>query len=66
MNNDNNTQRCGACGKEFPSRDLTWVNDRYGIPYKKVCWDCREQTEDEISRFKFDPSYAGERLEDDY
>lgn len=61
-----NMQRCGACGKELPSRDLIWVNDRYGIPYKKVCWDCYEQTEDEISRFEFDPSYAGERLESDY
>ena len=66
MSNDNNTQRCGACGKELPSRDLAWVNDRYGIPYKKVCWDCFEQTQDEISHFIFDPSYAGERLKDDY
>ncbi len=47
-----NMQRCGACGKEFPSCDLTWVNDRYGIPYKKTCWDCFEQTQDEISHSK--------------
>ena len=32
MSNDNNTQRCGACGRELPSRDLA----RYGIPHKNV------------------------------
>jgi hypothetical protein len=68
MNNNTSDrkQHCGVCGKEVPSYDLLWVNDRYGIPYKKVCWDCYEKTQEEISHFVFDPGYAGERLEGDY
>ena len=45
---------------------IVWVNDRYGTPFKKVCWDCQEETEDSINGFVFDPLDAGECLEGDY
>ena len=34
------TQRCMECEKVFDSNELHWINDNYGIPYKKVCDGC--------------------------
>lgn len=33
------------CHKEFDAVDLWWINDNYGIPYKKVCDDCYDEVE---------------------
>lgn len=41
-------QLCMSCKIEFDKEDLTWVNDNYGIPYKKVCYDCEEEVTREI------------------
>jgi predicted 3-demethylubiquinone-9 3-methyltransferase (glyoxalase superfamily) len=55
---------CQHCKKERNRQDLTWVKDRYGIPYKLVCDNCFDEVEESINRWEFDESYAGERLYD--
>lgn len=63
------TRICSCCKHERPAKEFSWVNDRYGIPWKKVCWegDCLSKTRAEIAPFEFDPDEAGESLEpDDY
>jgi len=55
---------CSHCKKMVPHRTgKVWVTDRYNIPYKKVCFDCREAVEEEISGYVFDAGYAGESLD---
>jgi len=55
---------CPICNDE--SAEI-WVKDRYGIPYKKVCFNCVEDAEKEINNWEFDNTYAGEYLlEDNY
>lgn len=41
-------QYCGNCKKLFDRNDLTWINDNYGIPYKKVCDDCYSEVNEQI------------------
>ena len=61
------TRHCSECKSERLATEFIWVNDRYGIPYKKVCWGCEEKVRREISEFVFDAAYAGESLEpEDY
>jgi hypothetical protein len=59
-------RKCPNCDRLVDNADMVWVNDRYGIPYKKVCPECIQEVEDEIGGWEFDPDFAGERLEDDY
>jgi hypothetical protein len=58
-------QPCARCEKMFNRNELTWVTDSYNIPYKKVCDECYEKTEEEIRDWRLDEGYAGERLEPD-
>ena len=41
-------QFCGKCKQIFDRNDLTWINDNYGIPYKKVCEGCYEEVHEQI------------------
>lgn len=43
-------QLCMNCKKEFERYELQWINDLYGIPYKKVCDDCYEEVNEQISQ----------------
>lgn len=58
---------CPKCHKIVDRWDMAWVNDIYGIAYKCVCYDCLEETQQEISGWRFDEADAGEHLEpEDY
>lgn len=57
---------CPECKKDVPASSKAWVNDYYRNPYKKVCYDCYDKVWDEINEFRFDPSDAGEAMEEDY
>lgn len=60
-------RECPHCGELVTKDDLTWVHDRYGIPYKKVCWDCYGEVDNEINHYEYDYLDAGECLEvEDY
>lgn len=61
-------RECSECRREVPADEFEWTYDRYGNPWRKVCFDCSAAVEREIvERFEFDASYAGEALEpDDY
>ena len=50
---------CTKCGK--PGADT--VTDRYGIYFGTLCEPCEEASG--IRNWKFDASYAGERLEEE-
>lgn len=40
---------CPECNKAVENRfDLYWVNDLYGIPFKKVCAGCYDKVIEEI------------------
>lgn len=41
---------CMECKKELDTNDLTWVNDNYGIAWKKVCDNCYDKVEKEIRK----------------
>ena len=41
-------QTCMNCGEFHDRNDLTWINDNYGIPYKKVCDKCYEEVNEQI------------------
>lgn len=56
---------CPQCNQVVPRDNEIWINDSYGIPYKKVCFDCVDKTKREIENWRFNNSY-GERLEVDY
>lgn len=58
---------CGECARERPESEFEWTNDRYGIPWRKVCSTCAIRVQEQIALFRFDPSEAGEALEpEDY
>ena len=60
-------RECPHCRELVLRDDLTWVNDRYGIPYKKVCMECYEEVDNEINHYEYDYLDAGEYLEvEDY
>lgn len=42
------TQRCMNCGEEYDRNELQWINDNYGIPWKKVCHNCYDEVEEDI------------------
>ena len=58
-------RQCPNCERIVASIDTLMVNDRYGIPYQRVCVDCYESTKQYIMEWEFDESYAGETLEED-
>lgn len=58
------TRICGECDKPKPQGCFSWTKDRYNIPYRKVCEDCYDAVQEEISGFVFDPNDAGESLEE--
>lgn len=66
FDNEKDIRECRECGNEIERREMTFVRDRYGIPYKLVCDSCVEKVEREIGVFEFDESYCGERLEENY
>lgn len=41
-------QRCMECNETFNNDELTWINDNYGIPFKKVCDACYQNVIEEI------------------
>jgi len=58
---------CSECNCSRSSNEFEWTHDRYGIPWRKVCGDCRAKVQDEIAGYVFDAADAGESLEpDDY
>lgn len=57
---------CPECNEVIPADNKMWVNDNYGVPYKKVCFDCVDKTKKEIGNWKFNSSYAGEDLNSVY
>jgi len=59
------TRECSECRRERPSHDFEWTYDRYGIPWRKVCYRCVPKAEAEIAGWIFDPADAGESLEPD-
>lgn len=59
-------RNCPECKKDFENCDFVWVKDRYGIPYRKVCWDCSEAVQSYIDGWEFDPGDAGEALEPEH
>jgi ssDNA-binding Zn-finger/Zn-ribbon topoisomerase 1 len=60
-------RKCPHCRELVSEDDLTWVYDRYGIPYKKVCWDCYGEVGEEIGNYEYNYLDAGEYLEvEDY
>lgn len=63
MCHDEEKSLCGECGKLVDKYDLTW-NYRWGFPYKFVCYKCSEKLDEEAKGVHFDPSYAGETLDD--
>lgn len=56
-------QPCPYCEEEFPTYDLVWVYDSYGIPYKKVCQNCHDEVKKYIEKWKYDYLDAGEYLD---
>jgi hypothetical protein len=61
------TRHCFECDQDKPCGEFAWTHDRYGNPWRKVCMQCFDRVQDEISKFVFDASYAGESLEpEDY
>lgn len=36
------------CKEEYDRNDLTWINDNYGIPFKKVCDNCYHEVLEDI------------------
>ena len=59
-------RNCSGCDKDKPEDEFVWTYDRYGNPWKKVCHGCEDKTSNEIASFVFDPTAAGESLEEDY
>lgn len=60
-------QECAHCRREVDKRYLSWVNDRYGIPFKKVCDNCYDEVKESILEYVHDYMDAGEELEpEDY
>lgn len=60
-------RECPHCRELVSEDDLTWVHDRYGVPYKKVCWECYEEVDKEIGHYEYDYLDVGEHLEvEDY
>lgn len=60
-------KECPHCRELVSENDLTWVYDRYGTPYKKVCWECYGEVDNEINHYEYDYLDAGEYLEvEDY
>lgn len=57
--------KCQHCGKESNMEDMSWTHDRYGIPFKFVCYDCYEIVEKSASGYHYDYLDAGELLEGD-
>lgn len=56
-------QTCPECERSFYKVDLSWVCDRYGIPYRKVCYKCHDKVRAQICEWVFDPADAGESLD---
>ena len=54
---------CPGCHQELPRRNMVWVDDRYGNPWKFCCKKCEPRISREIASWRFDPSDAGESLE---
>lgn len=66
MNRDNREdalEPCPECRNSVPRSDKSWVKDRYGNPYRKVCSGCYGKVRAEILKWYFDASDAGESLE---
>lgn len=55
---------CPECGLMKFKSDFAWTNDRYSIPYKRVCPQCYEKVQNQISKWEHDPS-TGEILEEE-
>lgn len=62
--NEKDIRECLECNKEVERKEMIYVRDRYGIPYKLLCDNCVEKVEREIGLFEFDDGYCGERLEE--
>lgn len=55
-----NTVRCQCCQEQKDREEMEWTYDRYGTPFKLVCWDCYDKVDKEIKAYMYDKSYAGE------
>lgn len=55
-------QYCGNCKKFFDRNDLTWINDNYGIPYKKVCDECYDEVNDQIRSNNYGDELTNDEL----
>ncbi len=57
---------CPECESSCDPWEKVWVNDRYGIPYRKVCFDCEDKVRAEIEDWVFDAEDADESLDQGY
>lgn len=35
---------CPICGKEVDKEETIWSYDCHGIPFRRICFDCYEET----------------------
>lgn len=54
------TQKCMNCGEKYDRNELQWINDNYGIPWKKVCHNCYDEVEEDIRQ-----NFYGDKLTHD-
>lgn len=55
---------CGHCNSEVEKNHTVWIKDRYGIPYKRVCFNCSEEVQEQILKYEYNYLDAGEYLDD--
>lgn len=49
---------CPKCHKEVLSSEMIWVNDMYGIAYKKVCLSCVEAVKKELQPYPIEEAFG--------
>jgi hypothetical protein len=57
-------RQCSECKNFYPIDEFEWTTDRYGIPWRKVCFGCYDKAQAENCDWTFDPADAGESLEE--
>ena len=53
---------CQHCIGLYPEDELTWVIDRYGIPFKLVCPNCYEDVSSTIKRNRYGSELSYDEL----
>ena len=55
-------QRCMHCKEIYDRNELTWINDNYGIPFKKVCHKCYDEVREDIRGNNYGDELTHEEL----